>query len=359
MRDAPGTSGGGATEIDIVTGIFPALALGLVCAYLGHRLRLPAGTLTGALAGVGGALTLQGFPEVPALPAADLLLQILIGILVGLRITPHSLRSGARSLVPAAALALAFVGLGAGTALAAVYLTGIDLPTALFSAAPGGLTEMASIGATMGADGPAVAAVHLARLLVVIAAVNLLVAGLQRRAGNHRAPGAQEEAAGGTARLWLVVLAGLAGGLAGSLTPLPAGGVVGALLGAAAVRLLSDGPVPERRFGLGVQAFVGAVLGLGVSEEFFEALASLAGAAALFTAAQMLLWLLASYLLHRLAGYSTQTATFAAAPGGMITLISAASENEADMVTVASIHLVRLTATIVAVPLLVALATSP
>lgn len=334
-----------------------ALALGLVCAYLGHRLRLPAGMLTGALAGVSGALALQGFPEAPALPAADLLLQILVGILVGLRITRSSLRSGARSLVPAAALALAFVALSAGTALAAVYLTGIDLPTALFSAAPGGLTEMASIGATMGADGVAVAAVHLARLLVVIAAVNLLVAGLQRReagrAGARRVPEAEETS--GTGRLWLVVLAGLAGGLAGSVAPLPAGGVVGALLGAAAVRLLSEGPVPDRRFGLGVQAFVGVVLGLGVSEEFFAALASLAGAAALFTAAQIGLWILAIYLLHRLAGYGTQTATFAAAPGGMITLISAAGENDADMVTVASIHLIRLTATIVAVPLLVAL----
>lgn len=338
-----------------------ALALGLVCAYLGHRIRLPAGALTGALAGVSGALALQGFPEVPALPAADLLLQMLVGILVGLRITRSSLRSGARSLVPAAALAAAFVGLGVGTALAAVYLTGIGLPTALFSAAPGGLTEMASIGATMGADGVAIAAIHLARLLVVIAAVNLLVAGLQRReaerAGTRRAP--ESPAAGGTGRLWLVVLAGLAGGLAGSVTPLPAGGVVGALLGSAALRLLSEGPVPDRKFGIGVQVFVGVVLGLGISEEFFAALASLAGAAALFTAAQMMLWLLASYLLHRLAGYGTETATFAAAPGGMITLISASGENNTDMVTVASIHLVRLTATIVAVPLLVALAASP
>ncbi len=316
----------------------------------------------GALCGVGAALALLGFPLVSPPPLAGQTLQVMVGVIVGLRVTRDSMRSGARTLLPATVLAGVFLASGFAAAVAAVSLTGMTPVTALFAAAPGGLTEMASVGASLGADGPAVAAVHLVRLLLVILVANLLLA----RVRDEHLQGPPEDEAGseapdgfsrdsGLAKLCAIAAAGLVGGVIGlAATPLPAAGVIGALIGAGSLRLSVTGPVPERGFSLLVQVLSGGIIGLGLSARFFETLVQLAGATAVINTVQMLVWLVAGYLLVRVFGFDPRTASFASAPGGMGTLLSITGETDADLVKVAFIHLLRLSATILVVPLLVA-----
>jgi hypothetical protein len=336
--------------------------LGLLGAFVGHQLRVPAGAFMGALFGVGTALGLFGFPEVSPPPLAGQALQVMVGVIVGLRVTRDAMRSGARTLLPATVLAGVFLASGFAAAVAAVSFTGMTPVTALFAAAPGGLTEMAAVGASVGADGPAVAAVHLVRLLLVILVATLLLA----RAPRALPPIARENDVegeapdgpprpSGLARLSAIAAAGLAGGVIGlAATPLPAAGVIGALIGAGVLRVSVPGPVPERGFSLLVQVLSGGIIGLGLSARFLETLAQLAGATAVVNTVQMLVWLVAGYLLVRVFGFDPRTASFAAAPGGMATLISITGETDADLVKVAFIHLLRLSATILVVPLLVA-----
>jgi uncharacterized protein len=336
--------------------------LGLLGAFLGHWLRAPAGAFTGALFGVGTALGLLGFPEISPPPLAGQALQVMVGVIVGLRITRDAIRSGARTLLPATVLAGVFLASGFAAAVAAVSLTGMTPVTALFAAAPGGLTEMASVGASLGADGPAVAAVHLVRLLLVILVANLLLArarnehpqrGPETDAGDEAPDGSSRS--GGLAKLGAIAAAGLIGGVIGlAATPLPAAGVIGALIGSGALRLSMTGPVPEHGFSLLVQVLSGGIIGLGLSARFFETLVQLAGATAVVNSVQMLVWLVAGYLLVRVFDFDPRTASFASAPGGMGTLLSITGETDADLVKVAFIHLLRLSATILVVPLLVA-----
>jgi uncharacterized protein len=337
-------------------------ALGLLGAFVGHRLRVPAGSFMGACFGVGAALGLFGFPEVSPPPLAGQALQVMVGVIVGLRVTRDAMRSGPRTLLPATVLAGIFLASGFAAAVAAVSLTGMTPVTALFAAAPGGLTEMASVGASLGADGPAVAAVHLVRLLLVILVANLLLV-RAREEYPRRATGndAGSEAADGSSRLGgqmklaAIAAAGLAGGVIGlAATPLPAAGVIGALIGSGALRLSMTGPVPEHGFSLLVQVLSGGIIGLGFSARFFETLAQLAGATAVVNTVQMLVWLVGGYLLVRVFGFDPRTASFASAPGGMGTLLSITGETDADLVKVAFIHLLRLSATILVVPVLVA-----
>lgn len=353
--------GGWRAELDGWAAIVGAPAAAVLGAYAGQRLRVPAGPFTGAMAGVGLWLTLLGFPELRTPRALNQALQVMVGVLVGLRITGDSLRSGVRTLPAATVLAVVFLASGVAAAIAAVLLTGTGLVTALFAAAPGGLTEMASVGASLGADGPAVAAVHLARLLLVILAANLLLARLRSTPHVPGEPvmptngsdgGSERE---GLLKLCAIAGAGLAGGVLGlTLTSLPAGGVVGALVGSGLVRVAVAGAVPERVFNFFVQAFGGGVIGLGLSPEFFGTLARLAGVTLLVNSTQMAVWAFAAYMLVRLFRFDARTATFAAAPGGMGILLSITGETDADLVSVAFIHLFRLTATIIVVPLLVA-----
>ena len=340
----------------MVLGAPPAAILG---AYAGDRLRIPAGSFTGAMAGVGILLAFMGLPEIRTPPLLNQVLQVLVGVLVGLRISRESLASGARTVLPATALAALFLASSVIAAGVAVGLTGMSPVTAIFAAAPGGLTEMATIGAGLGADGPAVAAIHLSRLLLVIFAASLL---LTRARSDHPNPDTPERYEGrareprdhALVRLGLIAATGLAGGILGfALTPLPAGGVLGSLLGAGLARFFVRGPVPERGFNLIVQVSGGGIIGLGFSAEFFATLVQLAGAALVINAAQMLVWVLAAYLLVKAFRLDRETAAFAAAPGGMGTLLSITGGTDADLVRVAFTHLFRLSATIVVVPLLV------
>jgi len=312
------------------TAISAVPVLGLFGAFLGHRLRVPAGAFLGALVGVGVALGLLGFPEISPPPLAGQALQVMVGVIVGLRITRDSVLSGARTLLPATVLAAVFLASGVAAAVAAVSLTGMAPVTALFAAAPGGLTEMASVGASLGADGPAVAAVHLVRLLLVILVANLLLSRMQSE-GSEIVPRSEREDEAfdgdphpyGLLKLGAVAAAGLVGGTAGlAATPLPAGGVIGALIGAGVLRLSMEGPVPERGFSLLVQVLSGGIIGLGLSARFFETLAQLAGATVVVNLVQMLIWVVAGYLLVRVFGFDPRTASFASAPGGMGTLLS-------------------------------------
>lgn len=145
------------------------------------------------------------------------------------------------------------------------------------------------------------------------------------------------------------------GGLAGILSQAPAGGIIGALFGSAAFRLLTGRPVPVRGLQLAVQVLAGAVIGLQVSGEFFDQFARLAGAGALIVSVQMLLWPLMSWMLARLFDYDLATATLASTPGGLSGVVATASEAEADEVVVTFVHLVRLSTIVVVVPVLVAL----
>lgn len=152
---------------------------------------------------------------------------------------------------------------------------------------------------------------------------------------------------------------GVAGGLVGIVSGVPAGGIVGALVCSAGFRLLTGRPVPVKGFQLGVQVLAGGVIGLGVSGEFLGQLVRLAGAGALILFIQMLLWLVTGWLLVKLFDYDLPTAALASSPGGMSEVVSTAGQAGADEMVVTFVHLVRLSTVVVVVPVLVALFFGP
>ena len=155
---------------------------------MGYRLPVPAGLLLGTLVavGIGGVgVTLLGLPQLSVPPGTYSLLQILLGMLVGFRMTREGLREGACALLPASLLAVVMISASIGAALVAVPLTSLDPVTALFAAGPGGLTEMTALGASFGADGAAVASVQLVRVLLAVAVVDVVLQRLGHRGEAH------------------------------------------------------------------------------------------------------------------------------------------------------------------------------
>ncbi len=179
-----GTSGTTGATAD---GGLPGLAFTVVCVVAGLALvprlrRVPAPTLLLPL-GVAAALTVAGAPGVAPVP--ELLQQLAfgaIGLEVGLRFTPESLRQAGRILLPALVLIGALLVASFGLALALAPLAGVSTLTAYLATTPGGLYAVLAIAVGSDADATFVLAVQVLRLLVMLIAAPLLARRLGRGA---------------------------------------------------------------------------------------------------------------------------------------------------------------------------------
>ena len=176
MADDPGASPAAAgvlAGLPTWTG-YAALPLAPLAAWLGRRVRLPAGEFLGPVLIVGAAAA-AGLPW-PAAPAPLVAAaQLVIGIFIGCRVQPRILltnrRFGPLSLVSASLLIIL-------TALAARVWSALDgdsVVTWFLALAPGGLSEMAVTAIVLGADEAQVTAYQLFRLLFVLMAAPPLI----------------------------------------------------------------------------------------------------------------------------------------------------------------------------------------
>jgi len=153
---------------------------------LARRAPLPAPTLLAPLLLV-AVLTVTGVPGVTAVP--ELLQQLsfgVIGLEVGLRFTPASLRSAGRVLLPVLALIVALLLACFGLALLLAPLAGVTVLDAYLATTPGGLYAVLGVAVGAGADTTFVLAVQVLRLLVMLLAAPALARRLAPEAGAER-----------------------------------------------------------------------------------------------------------------------------------------------------------------------------
>jgi len=154
--------------------------------------------------------------------------------------------------------------------------------------------------------------------------------------------------------LWLVVPIAVAGGLIAVWYHIPAGAMVGALIGVAALSLISgrSAAIPPR-INFAGRALLGTAIGSGINRQTLDVL----GSAILPTIAISFVLLTASvgiaFLTARLAKLDRATAICSFTPGGMGEMTSVAHDLGADMRVVAALHVLRLVLILLIVPLAV------
>ena len=143
------------------------VCVGFVGAWLGLKYRMPGGAIAFSMAGCAAfnIKTDRGFMPLRLCQFIQVFAGSLIGTTVG--------RAEARQMlelwdvVILAVVSFLVLDLVAGAIIA--RMTDMDHITALFSCAPGGVTDMTLIAADLGADGVKVAGMHMIRLVSVIA----------------------------------------------------------------------------------------------------------------------------------------------------------------------------------------------
>jgi membrane AbrB-like protein len=157
------------------------LCIGTLGAWLGPRLRIPAGSL---LLPLGTAVVLQDAGLLVITLPAWLLATCyaLVGWSIGLRFSRAILLHALRNLPAIAAAITALLAVCGGCAVGLVLLAGINPLTAYLATSPGGADSIAIIAAASPVDLPFVMAAQTARLLAVLAAGPAIARHLARRA---------------------------------------------------------------------------------------------------------------------------------------------------------------------------------
>jgi membrane AbrB-like protein len=149
------------------------LIIASIGGFIGLKLNLPAGALVGSMVFVAIYNIFVGNGEIPVNFKA--IAQIIVGGLIGLYFTRETVFGLKALIIPVLILIVGLMTSCIILGLLISKLTGLDLLTALFSSAPGGLTDMTLISEAYGADISKVALLHLARMITVIVLLPLII----------------------------------------------------------------------------------------------------------------------------------------------------------------------------------------
>lgn len=323
--------------------VVPGYALLFATALLGWRfarlLKIPSPTIVGAMLAVGAATALGA--EFPRADSMKFILQILVGMTIGIRVDRNTLVQMKSGLLPSVAVVVWVLLTSFGVGAVLNHMTLLDRATSLVSATPGGLTEMSLTAITYGAHAPSVALLHLTRLLTVQAVVSLVATFYSRKSN-----GVIPELGTGTFSSGLLLkytAIALVGGAVFEAIGVPAGPLIGAILAVGAFKVWTGctGVLPPSVIIAG-QVGVGAVVGLRCTADTLLGMTRLLWP----TIALLLLTvgggLLLGACLWRVTSWDLATCILATAPGGIVQMTALAGSLGCDMVIVTTVHFVRL-----------------
>lgn len=309
-----------------------AVGAGALGGALGSLIGLPMPWLLGAIAGTAAA-ALAGLTVKVSTGLRDAML-VLIGLMIGTRLTLQSLAHVGRWPISLAAIAL-YVVIVIGVLYRALRRwAGFDPVTAFFAAAPGGFMAMAMIGSERGGSVRNIALFHSIRVVLVVFTIVLgyhLLLGTGGH-GSRYIPLVRIDP-GQTAGL---VALGVAGALLGRWLRLPAATMLGPLLLAAIANLAGWLTVPMPSLPILLAEWVlGSSIGTDFAGVRLLELARGFAIAAAATAFMLLLSALFSAVLMPLTGMPFAALFLAFAPGGLsgVSLIALALGIEPAFVT--------------------------
>lgn len=318
--------------------------------FLLNLVKVPASAIMGAMLSA-GFFTIMGWAPAMAPANLNLILQVVLGLFIGLKVTRNA-GSIFRKMAPLALFAGVWwlaLPLGLGWILSTFF--GMDAPTALLGSVPGGIAEMSLLALTLGGDAAVVALMQFFRLAAVLMGMPLISSCLAKRFDNNGGkplPSASSTAESaseptGFFPMASAVLLASAGGVAGTWLGLPAGGFVGALAitGMASFSGIPMRPLPKMTRNLALLG-LGATISLNARPETLAAMGHILLPTLGITAAMVIWGMILSIFVRRTMGWNLMTCLLASCPGGVSSLSAVSEELGANPLHVSLLHLVRL-----------------
>lgn len=315
----------------------PCWALAAVLGAVADRLGVPLAWVLGPLL-VAAAFSIAG-----ARPAAPLRArragQLIVGAAIGLNMTAAAAATLALWLPLFVATALASILLSATISVLFARLGRVDARTAYFSMLPGGLSEMANVGAALGARSDAISLSQALRVALAVLLMPPLVLAIGQDGG---VPGLERAGALSALSVVLVLTAGLAGALALRATRLANPWMLGSLAAAGLVAGagLVHGAMPAPVLWIG-QFFIGLAIGVRFRRDIVRRLPRLAAVSAGMTVLLGALLLGVASGVAALTGVDIASAALGASPGGFAEMTLTAQALHLDVTLVTGFHFTR------------------
>ena len=328
------------------------LVVGAVGGALFAWLNLPLAWMLGAMVAT-TAVSLGGANLYVPGPMRSIMVAI-IGVLLGASFTPEVVEK-AREWPLTIGCLLLYLGVLVGALFLYFHrIVGLDVPTAYFSATPGGLSEMVITGAAMGADDRTIALIHTSRVLLVVLAIPLWY---RFMTGVATTPSAMGPSIGaiGLADVAVLTACAIAGVVAGRLLRLPAYRLSGPLLASAAVHVTGlNESAPPWEVVAAAQVVVGSAIGARFTGVPIRRVLGLMAAALVSTVLMLAATVSFALVLAPATGLDWRSIVLAYAPGGLAEMSLIALSLGIETAFVATHHVIRIGLIVVAAPLVFA-----
>lgn len=326
--------------------------------YVGKKLRIPAGVMVVSMVFV--AVLNAGFGKAYFYDPLTSAIQILAGILVGSKLDKKAVAELKKIIVPTLVLVVCMMVLNVCASLLIITFSPLDLTTAMFASAPGGLTDMTIMSADFGANAAYVAIIQVCRQLAIflfmpaiIKAVNKkqLEENQLRRAESERQ--ATEEKP--MERLVIVAVIATISSLVCMWLDINGGAIIGSMV-ASGVYCATGHSYPFPRFLRDVlQVSTGAFTGLKLTREVIRMLPVL-GVPILCVMSCIVIFAVGiGLIVQKISGVDRATCMLASTPGGLSEMSLLSEDLGADTVKIASMQTVRMFSVVLFFPPIISL----
>ena len=344
--------------MSLIAQVSMIISLALVSYWVFTKLRLPAPIIMGPMVSIGVSQILgAGFHELPMSMINGF--QIIIGMSIGSKINHKNLHDIKSSWKASLVIALYTLASTAIMTLLILNLT-TDFHTALFSAAPGGITEMTVLALSYDSEIAIVSTFQFVRLVVIVSIIPVLAKFVKEKCIPMQKDSSQvlTKKSGASLRRILTYTSGITGGLILIALGFPGGGVVGAMIamGFANVLLREQFVFPRRVMSFALLG-VGVTIGLEFSPLMLQKIQEMILPIAGFSMLVVIGNLFVGWFIRHMTHWDTITCLLGSAPGGLTQMLVLGEEMEADLLKISIMQLVRMLTIVLSIPFIAAFLT--
>ncbi|RQD67503.1 MAG: hypothetical protein D5S00_10255 [Tindallia sp. MSAO_Bac2] len=331
--------------------------------FLFYLLHMPTPALLGPFAMI-ILVSILGTNLDPMSDEIMVLLQILLGINIGCKVSRKIFQQMRELLLPSVLMIVWTLILTFGMGWVLIEVFQIDVATALLSTAPAGIAEMGILAVSLNASVGIVSLFQLSRLMVTLIVFPIIISKLQQNkkeaketttalkgfqmrirgiaAGMNRFAEAKIEPSGILAHLSSFGI-GLIGGVAGHISQIPAGPMMGSFFLVAAFSVagkpLRTPPSFVRTF---MMLGIGIMIALNAVQTPVRSIQSILLPMIGFSAIMYLSAYGMYRILRRITSWDMVCCILASAPGGITPMALLADEHSENSTEVVLLHMVRL-----------------
>ena len=318
--------------------------------YLFYKFRIPAGALIGAIIFSAALNIITGVGTFPGFMKT--VLQAVAGAFIGQRVTRNDLAELRRTL---AAGILMFFTMGLYSILVGLMLfkvTQLDLATALVSAMPAGLSDIAVVSSDLGANSTQTTVVHTIRTLFAIiilpqAAFRLCEyfshdkEELERQRAMARKLETKPPELRTTKNMLITLCLAEVFGIVGKFSGIPSGALTFAVFAVAGQNITRGTAYLPRYLKLGAQCLTGILVGINVTIEDVLNMGTLIKPVILVLICTTICNYFCAFLLHKVCRLDLSTSLFGSIPAGVSDMALIATDLGGDAPRVGVLQLVR------------------